>query len=74
MAYNKINHYKKIAEIQQTVLHLYHKKGLNYKQIYWRHVYPKYHISYRTFHTYLGTPAKRELKKLENGALGNEKI
>lgn len=65
MAYNKKNFYVKIVEVQELVLDLYHKKGLTYKEIYWQHVYPKYHISYRTFHSYLGTPAKRELKKLQ---------
>lgn len=65
MAYNKINFYKKIIEIQELTLHQYHKVGLTYKEIYWRFIYPKYFISYRTFHTYLGTPAKRELKMLK---------
>ena len=66
MAYNKINPLTKIIEIQQLTLHLYHKVGLTYKEIFWQHIHPKYHICYRTFHTYLGTPAKRELKQLQS--------
>lgn len=67
MAYNKINYYKRIIEIQNIVLEQQRKDGgdMYYKNIYWELVKPKYHISYRTFHTYLGIPAKRELKKLE---------
>lgn len=65
MAYNKINLLTKIIEIQQLTLRLYHKEGLSYKEIFWKHIHPEYHISYRTFHTYLGTPAKKELKNLQ---------
>lgn len=64
MAYNKINFYKKIIEIQELTYKLYHTKEMYYKEIYWQHIYPKYHISYRTYHNYLGIPAKRELKKI----------
>ena len=35
MAYNKINLLTKIIEIQQLTLHLYHKVGLTYKEIFW---------------------------------------
>ncbi|MFJ1492619.1 hypothetical protein [Capnocytophaga canis] len=65
MAYNRINLLKKIIEVQELTLHQYHKVGLTYKEIYWQHIYPKYHICYRTFHTYLGTPAKKQLKELQ---------
>lgn len=65
MAYNRINLLKKIIEVQELTLHQYHKVGLTYKEIYWQYIYPKYHICYRTFHTYLGTPAKKQLKELQ---------
>lgn len=64
MAYNKINLLNKIIEIQELTLYQYHKVGLTYKEIYWQYIFPKYHICYRTFHTYLGTPAKKQLKEL----------
>ncbi|QSS96608.1 hypothetical protein [Psychroflexus sp. ALD_RP9] len=64
MAYNKINYYKRIIEIQELTLKLHNFKNMYYKEIYWQHIEPKYHISYRTFHEYLGIPAARELKKL----------
>lgn len=66
MAYSRKNLLNKIIEIQELTLYQYHKKGLTYKEIYWEYIFPKYHISYRTFHTYLGTPAKKELKELES--------
>lgn len=66
MAYNKINLLNKIIEIQELTMYQYHKEGLTYKEIYWQYIFPKYHISYRTFHTYLGTPAKKQLKELTN--------
>ncbi len=66
MAYNKRNYYEKIIEIQELVLPLKLKKGLTYKEIYWEYVYPRWKICYRTFHTYLGVPAKRLLKEMDN--------
>jgi hypothetical protein len=68
MAYNKINLFKKIIEIQELTLKLYHYEGLYYKEIFHQYIKPKYHISYRTYHTYLGTNAKRELKKIQGDA------
>lgn len=65
MAYNRTNLLTKIIEVQELTLHQYHKVGLTYKEIYWRYIFPKYHISYRTFHTYLGINAKKELKELQ---------
>ncbi|MFL0063465.1 hypothetical protein [Tenacibaculum maritimum] len=65
MAYNKKNYYKRIIKIQNLVLK---KKAENsdlfLKEIYWEFVYPNFDICYRTYNSYLGIPAKRELKKL----------
>ncbi|AQY22994.1 hypothetical protein AB406_2054 [Riemerella anatipestifer] len=41
-----------------------HQFGLTYKEIFFQHIEPVYHISKKTFHNYLGVPAKRELKKI----------
>lgn len=64
MAYNKINKLKKIIQIQEITFFQKHKKGLYLKEIYYEIIEKKYFISYKTFHTYLETPAKRELKKI----------
>lgn len=66
MAYNRENYLKKVIEIQNLVLELkYNDEDMYMKTIYWEHIQPKYHISYRTFNTYLGINAKRELKELQ---------
>lgn len=66
MAYNRKNFYKKIIEVQNLVLELKRQnEDLFYKEIYWQFIYPKYHISYRTFNSYMSINAKRELKKLQ---------
>lgn len=66
MAYNKRNYYETIIEIQELVIPLRLKKGLSYKEIFWQYVRPRWKISYRTFHTYMGVPAKRLLKEMKN--------
>jgi hypothetical protein len=65
MAFNKKNYYKKIIEIQEITEEQKFRQGLTYKEIFYKFIEPKYHISIRTYGTYLGVPAKRELKKLQ---------
>ena len=65
MAYNKTNYYKKIIKIQEITAELKFRDGLTYKEIFNDHIEQQFHISRRTFTTYLGIPAKRELKKLQ---------
>lgn len=65
MAYNKLNYYRRIIKIQEITQEQYHCYGLSYKQIYYQFIENQFNISKRTFHTYLGVPAKRELKKLQ---------
>lgn len=65
MAYNRKRYLEKILEIQ-TIALKYNKQGLFYKEIYHRYIENQYHISKRTFDTYLGINAKKELKELDN--------
>ncbi len=65
MAYNKKNYYKTIVKIQDITLMQYHQFGLTYKEIYHKFIEHQFCVSKRTYHSYLGVPAKRELKKLE---------
>lgn len=72
MAYNRRNYLRRIIEIQDIVLE--HKRideDIFLKSIYWEHIEPKYKISYRTFNSYLGINAKKELKQLNT--LQNER-
>ncbi len=72
MAYNKLNYYKKIVKIQEITQEQYHRFGLSYKEIYYQFIENQFNISKRTYHTYLGIPAKRELKKLQDAKKQNE--
>lgn len=65
MAYNKKNYYEKVIQIQEITQNQMHKFGLTYKEIYYKFIEKQFHISRRTFQTYLEIPAKRELKKLQ---------
>ena len=65
MAYNKKNYYKTIVKIQDITQMQYHQFGLSYKQIFHLFIEEQFNVSIRTYRTYLGVPAKRELKKLE---------
>lgn len=69
MAYNKLNYYKRIIKIQEITQEQYHHFGLSYKEIYHQFIEHQFHICKRTFHTYLGVPAKRELKKLQEAKI-----
>lgn len=65
MAYNKKNYYKTIVKIQNITQMQHHQFGLTYKEIYHKFIEDQFCISKRTYHSYLGVPAKRELKKIE---------
>ncbi|MFL0086939.1 hypothetical protein [Tenacibaculum maritimum] len=72
MSYNRINYLKKVVEVQNYVLKIQEQendkreKDLMLKEIFWDFIHPKYHICYKTFHTYLGINAKKQLKELTN--------
>lgn len=72
MAYNRRNLLKKILEIQEIYLQ-YTKEGVTATFIYDTYIRKKYHISQRTFESYLGVNAKMELKKLDDADNNNDK-
>ena len=63
MGYNKVNHLKKIVEIQNITME-YKKKGIYQAWIYINVIAPKFYISRATYYNYLAINAKGELKKL----------
>jgi hypothetical protein len=65
MAYNKLNFYKRVAEIQDIVLEE-QTHGATLMWIYRNRIKRRFHISKSTFNNYLSIPAKAELKKIEN--------
>jgi hypothetical protein len=64
MAYNSKNFLKRVLNIQEIALH-YSKKGLFFKEIYHLHIQNQYNICKRTFDTYLGINARKELRELQ---------
>lgn len=64
MAYNRKNQLRKILEIQE-ITKRHQARGATLKWIFENLIEHNYHISDRTFSTYLGIPAARELDKLK---------
>jgi hypothetical protein len=69
MAYNKTNYYKRIIKVQDIVKREKFQNGLTYKEIFHDFIEDEFHICIRTYRSWLGVPAQRELKKLQ----GNDK-
>lgn len=63
MAYTKENFLTKVLEIQTIVLH-HRKQELFFKEIFHKHIEKQYHISKRTFDTYLGINARKQLREM----------
>jgi bifunctional N-acetylglucosamine-1-phosphate-uridyltransferase/glucosamine-1-phosphate-acetyltransferase GlmU-like protein len=64
MAYTKENFLNKVLEIQTIVLH-HRKQELFFKEIFHLHIEKQYHISKRTFDSYIGINARKELRELK---------
>jgi hypothetical protein len=64
VAYNRENFLQRVLEIQKIALYQ-SNRGLFMKQIYYDYIQDKYKISKRTFDTYMGINAKKEIKELE---------
>ncbi len=63
MGYNRINHLKKIIQVQNV--YLAHKpSGATDVFIYKNYIAPVFFICQRTFNRYLATNARKELKEL----------
>lgn len=63
MAYNKINLYYRIIEVQE-MYQQYKVAEATHAGVYRVHIKPKFRISLRTLNNYLATPAVAELKRL----------
>lgn len=64
MAYNRKNFLTKVLKVQEIALY-HNKQGLFFKEIYHLYIEKQFHISKRTFDTYLGINARKELKELK---------
>lgn len=68
MAYHRRNFLRKVLRVQQIVLQ-HRRRGLFYKEIYHQYIENEFNISKRTFDSYLGINAKKELKELEENQI-----
>lgn len=64
MGFNRKNLLRKIIEIQE-ITKRHQAKGVTQKWIFSNLIEKNYHISERTYSTYLGIPAARELEKIK---------
>jgi hypothetical protein len=65
MSYNKKNLLKRIIEIQDITLE-HTNRGVTQEWVFRNIIAPRFYISKSTYYNYLGFPAKRELKMLED--------
>jgi bifunctional N-acetylglucosamine-1-phosphate-uridyltransferase/glucosamine-1-phosphate-acetyltransferase GlmU-like protein len=73
MAYTRENLLTKVLEIQIIVLH-HRKQELFFKEIFHKHIEKQYHISKRTFDTYLGINARKQLRELQEKKQNNNQL
>lgn len=64
MAYNRKNYLKKVLKVQQITLE-HRARGLYFKEIYHEYIENQFDICQRTYESYLGINAKKQLKDLE---------
>lgn len=64
MAYNRKNKLQLIIDIQNITLEQT-AKGVTQEHVYNTLIFPVYHISRRTYYSYLRSTAKADLKKIE---------
>lgn len=73
MAYNRNNFLTKVLKVQEIALY-HNKQGLFFKEIYHLYIEKQFHISKRTFDTYLGINARKELKELKANQEQNNQL
>lgn len=73
MAYNRENYLKKVLKVQAIVLH-YRKQELFFKEIFHKYIEHQFNISKRTFDSYLGVNAKKQLKELNENKQNNNQL
>ncbi|WP_027470140.1 hypothetical protein [Saccharicrinis fermentans] len=63
MAYTRENLLRRMIDVQNKTLE-HTQKGVTQEWVFRHVIKPHYHISRKTFYSYLGANAKRELKQL----------
>lgn len=65
MAYNRRNLLLRAIEVQ-NITREHTDRGVTQEWVYKNVIFPRLRISKRTYYTYLCTPAKMEIKKLDS--------
>ena len=73
MAYNREKFLKKVLKVQEIALH-HSKQGLFFKEIYHLHIENQYDICKRTFDSYLGINARKQLRELQEKKQNNNQL
>lgn len=73
MAYNRANHLKRVIEVQEEFLELQKRYDCT-REIWRKYIYPRWKISERTLYSWLATPAKRDLKKIQEKKENQRKL
>jgi hypothetical protein len=73
MAYNRENYLKNVLKVQEIVLH-YRKQDLFFKEIFHKYIEQQFNISKRTFDSYLGINARKQLKELQQKKQDNNQL
>ena len=73
MAYTRINFLKKVLKVQEIALR-YRNQGLFFKEIYHLHIENQFDICKRTFDSYLGINARKQLKELQKKEQENNQL
>lgn len=71
MAYNRENYLKKVLKVQEIAL-LHSKQGLFFKEIYHLHIEHQFNICKRTYDSYLGINARKQLRDLQHKKHNNQ--
>ena len=73
MSYNRENFLRKVLKVQEIAL-LHSKQGLFFKEIYHLHVEYQFDICKRTFDSYLGINARKQLKELHQNKQNHNQL
>ena len=73
MAYNRKNFLTKVLKVQEIALQ-HRKQDLFFKEIFYKHIEKQFHISKRTFDSYMGINARKQIKELQENNNQNEQL
>lgn len=73
MSYTRKNFLKRVLKVQEIALH-HRKQGLFFKEIYHLHVEHQFNICKRTFDSYMGINARKQLREIQENKQNNNQL